>query len=399
MKPKVLLLCLDMDPTDLLGDQHTGAGHLYVKETLSVLIEHSISTLLITRHNSILKPTFEVVGSVEVRRIQIGNIDKKPKEYLWEKKEDSISLVCNLLDEIHFGPTLIHAIYWYSGAVAIALKERFPVANLMYSIISLGKVKHAWQKTLSEHDYAREISEKMIFEKSRIILAVSDQERENAIELYGVEPQKIKVVARGVDMELFSPLEQSMTPKPLLFVGRLVQSKGYEWLMQVYDCLLDNPSLDAPPLWLFGGDPQEIQKAKETSLISDSLKKASKEGRIMWWGKTPRNHLPFFYAMGGLTCITSHYEPGARVVLESMASGTPIIMTPTGYASELIRDGENGYVATMGDVAEWTSKITQYLLDEKTQQNMSLEARKSVLDFYSLTSFKVRQWLFYKEAF
>lgn len=344
-KKKVLFLCLDMDSSDILGDIHTGAGHLYVSESLSVLKEHNIETLVITRHNAESKPSNEVSGSVTIKRIQIGKIDKQPKEFLWEHQQESITKICGVLNELDFQPTLIHAFYWYSGAAALYIKEMYPDVKLLYSIISLGKIKHEWQRYLSTHDEAREYWEKKIFDQSDLILSVSRQEEQNVISLYNILPEKIFTIGRGIDTELFKPNHNSFGQKAFLFVGRLVKSKGYIWLLKLYEQLLLDDLLNVPPLWIFGGDKKEIQIAQQESMQSKTLQEAYHQGKIYWWGKIPRKQLPYFYNHGILTFVTSYYEPGARVILESMASGTPVIMTPTGYAEELVEDKVNGYVA------------------------------------------------------
>ena len=115
MEKKVLFLCLDMDASDVLGDIHTGAGHLYVKESLSVLEENNIQTLVITRHNANEKPMCETRGSITVRRIKIGEVDKRHKEFLWERQQESITQVYSVLGELDFHPNVVHAFYWYSG--------------------------------------------------------------------------------------------------------------------------------------------------------------------------------------------------------------------------------------------------------------------------------------------
>jgi len=394
---KVLFICLDMDPSDVLGDIHTGAGHLYVSESLSVLKEHRIETLVITRNNCSSKPTQEVFGSVTIRRIQIGTIDKRPKVFLWEHQQESIAKVYEVLDELDFVPTFIHAFYWYSGVVALYVKHKYPETQILYSIISLGKVKHDWQQHLSNHDEAREHWEKNIFDESRLILAVSEQEKENTQKLYTINSDKVVTIGRGIDTNLFKPFNSSCGQKAFLFVGRLVKSKGYIWLLKLYEKLLLDPEICVPPLWIFGGDEKEVHVAQQESIHSDVLQKAYHEGRIYWWGKIPRNQLPFFYAHSALTFITSYYEPGARVILESMACGTPVIMTPTGYAQELIQDSINGYVGPFEDMEVWISKIKSHLSDLHTQSLMSQNAYESIRVNFTMTAFKERHWKIYKK--
>jgi glycosyltransferase involved in cell wall biosynthesis len=48
--------------------------------------------------------------------------------------------------------------------------------------------------------------------------------------------------------------------------------------------------------------------------------------------------------------VTSRDEGGPRAVLESMATGVPLVSTRVGQAADLVRDGENGWLVDVGDV-------------------------------------------------
>lgn len=411
---KILLLCLDMDPYALQGDQHTGAAHLYVKETLETLAENNIPTLAITRWDSIGRPKTEQIGSVSIERVRIGAIDRQPKDFLWHRESETLTEIKACLEQRSFEPTIIHAVYCYSGTIMLRLKDAFPDARLAYTIVSLGKVKHAWKGSLTPHDIEREKTEQRLFECSDVIMAVSQQERDNVLRLYeDIDAAKLVVIGRGVDPCLFSPCFElsplhpsavckadlyllSSPQKALLFVGRLIRSKGYVELLRIYDRLLDNKTITVPPLWIVGGSREEVRRAWELGLTTPRLQQANSEGRIWWWGAVPREFMPLFYQRALVTCVPSHYEPGARVILESMACGTPVIMTPTGYCGELVQNGFNGFVADLHDERSWILYLTGLIKDRTWRDIISRRAYSSVLPYYSLECFKRRQWSIYE---
>jgi glycosyltransferase involved in cell wall biosynthesis len=416
-----------MDPESIQGDQHTGAAHLYVKETLEMLACHSVDCIAITRLDDIGKKKCQEVVTEESRvrlfRIQIGEINKQPKEYLWRRKDESKERIIAILNEYQFVPDVIHAVYWYSGNVALDLMKDYPKAKLLYTIVSLGKVKHKWKYSpvtpLSEHDLCREQIEYDLFQKASLIAAVSAQEKNNTIALYGASESKIYIIGRGVDSRLFScpsfsssthnSLSLSFPPvdddcRVLLFVGRIIESKGVDFLLSVYECLLSDPTMVAPPLWFIGGTKQEVETAKKLLNGRALLEQASRQGRIMWWGALPRRFLPCIYQRALVTCVPSYYEPGARVILESMSCGTPVIMTPTGYSHELVRplygtcesSFENGYVAGAGDVNTWSFYIKSLIRDNVWRDTLSKRAFLSVQPYYSLEQFAARHWQLYR---
>jgi glycosyltransferase involved in cell wall biosynthesis len=58
--------------------------------------------------------------------------------------------------------------------------------------------------------------------------------------------------------------------------------------------------------------------------------------------------------------VTSRQEGGPKAVLESMASGVPLVTTRVGHAMDVVRHGENGWVVDVEDVeglAHWTERV------------------------------------------
>ena len=69
-------------------------------------------------------------------------------------------------------------------------------------------------------------------------------------------------------------------------------------------------------------------------------------------------------------------------VLQYMACGVPVVASPVGVNKEIIRDGENGFLADKGD--EWVEKLMLLLSDEAMRRKLGQKGRKTVEDRYSL---------------
>jgi glycosyltransferase involved in cell wall biosynthesis len=59
--------------------------------------------------------------------------------------------------------------------------------------------------------------------------------------------------------------------------------------------------------------------------------------------------LPFYHALD-LYLVTSRQEGGPKALLESMASGVPVVTTRVGQAMDLVRHGENAWMVDVDDV-------------------------------------------------
>ncbi len=70
--------------------------------------------------------------------------------------------------------------------------------------------------------------------------------------------------------------------------------------------------------------------------------------------------------------------------LQYMALAIPTIMSPVGVNKDIIKDGEDGYLAS--GVEEWVSKISSLIESETLRQQMGQKGRQVVEDKYSVTA-------------
>ncbi len=69
-----------------------------------------------------------------------------------------------------------------------------------------------------------------------------------------------------------------------------------------------------------------------------------------------------------------------------MSLGIPSVISPVGVNSEIIRDGENGFLA--GTENEWINKISKLILDKELRLSLGMAGRDTVVNRYSVTSQK-----------
>lgn len=82
----------------------------------------------------------------------------------------------------------------------------------------------------------------------------------------------------------------------------------------------------------------------------------------------------------------AHWGEGIpNVVLESFAVGTPAIASDNGGTSEILNDGENGFLIEPGNVEELTQKIDQLYKNNELRLEFSKNAKKTVENKFNLT--------------
>lgn len=176
----------------------------------------------------------------------------------------------------------------------------------------------------------------------RVAVCLSEGDAADLRATYGPIGPRIEVIPNGVDLDRFRPptsAERAAARAEFglgdqervgVFVGHEFSRKGLSFAIRG---LVHAPST---LLMVIGGNDD---------IIAESHAEAIEHGvgdRVLFLG--PRSNLPRHLAACDYFVFPSAYEANALVVLEALASGLPVIATPVGFAPEIIRDGENGYL-------------------------------------------------------
>ena len=167
----------------------------------------------------------------------------------------------------------------------------------------------------------------------RLVLAVSEHAATEVHTDYAVPTGRVRVVYNGVDLERFCPGRQGGPAQALratlgigpaermcLGVGSGFVRKGFDLLLRLWQ--------DAPPagthLVLVGRDERLDRFRRE----------AAAGPRVHVVG--PRDDVPVWMAAADVVCVPSRQEAFGNVVLEAMASGTPVVTSRLVGAAELL---------------------------------------------------------------
>lgn len=110
----------------------------------------------------------------------------------------------------------------------------------------------------------------------------------------------------------------------------------------------------------------------------EKLKKLDEEGIIIYHGLVKNMNL--IYEQVHCTVHPSYYPEGlSNVLLESCASGRPIITTNRPGCREVVENGKNGFIVVERDSQDLIEKIEQFLLlSNQERKNMGLVGRTKV---------------------
>jgi glycosyltransferase involved in cell wall biosynthesis len=90
------------------------------------------------------------------------------------------------------------------------------------------------------------------------------------------------------------------------------------------------------------------------------------------------------YRAASVFCLLSESEGLPNVVLEAMAAGVPVVATNAGGTTEVVVDGQTGYLTEVGCPEEAAERVDQLLRSPELRRNMSMVARTRVESLFSI---------------
>lgn len=185
--------------------------------------------------------------------------------------------------------------------------------------------------------------------------------------------ERLELLSRGVDSQLFHPARRSATLRAswgaedddlvVLHVGRLAPEKNLGLLGSSFRSLQEAHPQRRLKLVVVGDGP-----------LRASLQQQWPEAHFcgMQLGEALATH----YASGDLFLFPSLSETFGNVVLEALASGLGVVAYDQAAAAQHIRHGHNGALAEPGDERGFTEAASWLLEDEENLRRVRLNARQ-----------------------
>lgn len=275
------------------------------------------------------------------------------------------------------GYNLIHAHFAVDGLRVYPLAKKMNVPLIItlhgYDI----NVYQAWWHNGCGGRSMASYPEKLVAmakEDNVYFLAVSEAIKNRAIE-YGIPEEKITVSYIGTDCDQFKPSHIAMSErKQVLFIGRLVEKKGCQYLLSAFRKIQDK--FKSIELVVVGNGPQESMLknfAIEHNVRVRFLGALGREDIKQELSKTRVFCLP------SITAENGDAEGLPIVVLEAQSCGVPVITSARGGATEGIIDGVTGYAHKEKDIDGISSMLDMLLSDDALSEKMGSNAREHIL--------------------
>lgn len=206
-----------------------------------------------------------------------------------------------------------------------------------------------------------------------------------------LKKSKVQVIYNGISYESF--LKANPTLKQELglsessvligMIGRINPGKGQLFFIELADSLCKSfPEAH----FVLVGDPfpgyEPILEEVKREIRDKRL-----ENRVTYLGF--REDIPEVMASLDIFVLPSILPDSfPTVILEAMAAGKPLVATRSGGASEMVVDGETGFLIPIGDEEQGTNALEKLLSDNSLRQEMGKKGQLRVLTTYSLEAFE-----------
>ncbi|MDD2818752.1 MAG: D-inositol-3-phosphate glycosyltransferase [Candidatus Nanopelagicales bacterium] len=372
-KPKrVALFSIHTSPLDQPGTGDAGGMNVYVLESAKQLAQAGVAVEIFTRATrSDVDPIVEVEPGILVRHVTAG-----PFEGL--RKEDLPGQLCAVTAGVLRAEAsrpegwfdLIHSHYWLSGQVGWLASERWGVP-LVHTMHTMAKVKNADLAIGDKPEpMGRVIGEEQVVEAATRLVANTDDEANELINLYGADPSSVDVVHPGVDLSLFAPGDQQAARKRLnvpahahvlLFVGRIQPLKAPDVLLHAAaEMVSANPELRSRLLVVIAGGPSGNGLDRPTALV-DLANELGIADLVRFEPPTNRHTLADWFRAADLTVVPSYSESFGLVAIESQACGTPVVAASVGGLRTAVNDHVSGRLITGHNPADYASVMNTLL--------------------------------------
>jgi glycosyltransferase involved in cell wall biosynthesis len=192
------------------------------------------------------------------------------------------------------------------------------------------------------------------FEEADSLVATSEWTKQSLVDDYDVAPERVTVVAPGIDLELFSACESRRNERVrILFVGADFRRKGGDVLLNIFR--------------------RRLRPRAELHIVTNA-DLTPEDDIFVYRSLTPNcESLLDLYRTADIFALPTAGDCLAVALCEAMASSLPVVTTSVGAHAEVVQQGVNGFIVddsdSLGDALE------QLVEDERLRRQMGAAAR------------------------
>lgn len=377
---RVAVLSFHSSPLCEPGSGDAGGMTVYVRHLADALADLGVGTDVFTRATDPDDRTVSLRPGVRIIPIEAGPAAPVEKEELPRYVGPFVRGVRAFATSQRIRYDIVHSHYWQSGLAGAEL-ARVWGAPLVHSHHTLGRVKNLY---LAPGDVAepeqRLEGEDQVISSAAALVASTDEEYRQLACMYGASHDRLKTLPPGVDHRLFRPLDRAEARQRLgigsgpmlLYVGRIQKLKGIELAIRATEQLVH--ALDEQPTLVIVGGASGNGGAGEVDRLRSVIDALGVASHVRFEGPQPHTHLPWYYSASDVVVVCSHSESFGFAALEAQACARPVVGTPVGGLSHIVRSGGSGFLVDDRDPSVFAGKLKTILSDSHLAARFEAEA-------------------------
>ncbi|MFZ4057699.1 MAG: glycosyltransferase [Ferruginibacter sp.] len=292
-----------------------------------------------------------------------------------------------------FKPDIVHTHASKSGAIGRLAARSSNVKLVVHTFH--GHVFHSYFSKFISNIIVQ--VERFLARKSDAIVAISDIQRKELVEVYKIAPaEKVFTVPLGFNLDKFS---QDQADKKIRFrekyhfqadeivigiVGRIVPIKNHEMFVEVAAAVKQKSNKKLKFVIIGDGESLPLIEKKCTALgLSYNYfpTEPTKQADILVTSWETKMDM----ALAGIDIVvlTSHNEGTPVSLIEALAAYKPVVATKVGGVEDVITHEENGFITAVDDVQSFSDYVVQLVNDEPLRHKMGQAGHNKVIGNYS----------------
>ncbi len=292
-----------------------------------------------------------------------------------------------------FKPDIVHTHASKSGAIGRLAAKASNVPLIVHTFH--GHVFHSYFNSFMSKIIVR--FERYFAKKTDAIIAISDSQRQELIEVYKIAPaEKIFTVPLGFNLDKYSVDQDT---KGIIFrnkygfdkselivgiIGRLVPIKNHDMFLEVAAIIKSKTNKNIRFAIIGDGEsrPGIEKKAEELGLSYSyfiTSPKAKTDVVVTSW------ETEIDQALAGLDIVvlTSNNEGTPVSLIEAQSAYIPVVSTNVGGVEDIVIDGETGFITEVGEVKLFAEYVIRLIEDSKLREKMGKNGYDNVIKRYS----------------
>lgn len=204
--------------------------------------------------------------------------------------------------------------------------------------------------------------EKLVYGRADRFIVLSNAFRDLLCKEYDVPQERVHVIPGGVEVDKFHPVDVvearqrlvwPQKQKIIVCVRRLARRMGLETLIEAFR----RATVDHPDVKLMIGGQGPLREELEQQVLNAGLSK-----QVQFLGFIPENALPAVYSAADVSIVPSAALEGFGLIsLESLACGTPVMVTPVGGLPDTVNGLEGDLLLSGTSVDDITAGLRGWL--------------------------------------